>query len=75
MRGRGVSGLDDRRALDALRLSWGDVYDAISAGGDGAFPVWTAVSRDRGRRMLTARTPGELNAAMRADWTTWGGTR
>jgi hypothetical protein len=61
---------DTDRALEALRLAWGDTYsvcfdDAISPGG-GRWQAWRL--DDDGTR-LTGSTPDELNAAIRADWT------
>jgi hypothetical protein len=49
--------------LDALCLVWGDAYDIGHEHG-----AWTASSRDAGHRALTGDTPGELIAAIRADW-------
>jgi hypothetical protein len=51
------------RALDALRLAWGDAYDIHHGGGQ-----WQAMGRNGGRRVLTGATPDELNTAIRADW-------
>lgn len=61
---RGVFDVDEDRALDALRMSWGDVYD-IGHEHD----RWVARRRD-GRGALTASTPDELNRQMRAGWDT-----
>ena len=68
-RRRGVFEVDEDQALEALRLSWGDVYDI---GHEGA--RWIASRRD-GRRdgrgdALAGETPDELNRQMRADWGT-----
>jgi hypothetical protein len=60
---RDVFDVDQDRALEALRLAWGDAYD-ISVG-DGR---WTAVSKDAEARVFTGSTPDELNRAIRADW-------
>jgi hypothetical protein len=60
---RGVFDVDEERALDALRLEWGDAYDVGFEAG-----AWLALSRDHGRRVLTGQTPDELAAALRADW-------
>lgn len=51
------------RALDALRLACGDVYDTGFA--DGAY---RAARIDGTGNLLTGQTPDELNAAIRADW-------
>jgi hypothetical protein len=61
--GQELSDADPDQALDALRLVWGDAYGIGHGGGQ-----WQAMRRDSTRRMLTGATPGELNAAMRADW-------
>ncbi len=62
-RHRGVSGVNQDRALEALRLAWGDAYD-ISFG-DGR---WTAVSRGAAQRAVTGDTPDALTVKIRADW-------
>jgi hypothetical protein len=62
-RKRDVFAVDQDRALEALRLAWGDAYDIAS--GDGR---WTAVSRDAEARVFTGSTPDGLNLAIRADW-------
>jgi hypothetical protein len=62
-RPRGVFEVDEDRALEALRLAWGDAYDIGSEGG-----TWTAASRDAEGRTFTGDTPDALNAAIRADW-------
>jgi hypothetical protein len=59
---RGVFDVDEGRALDALRVTWGDAYD-IGAG-DGR---WTASRADGTGRILAGHVPDELNAAIRAD--------
>jgi hypothetical protein len=51
--GRGVSDAGPGRAADALRLAWGAAYD-IGFAGDAY--------------LITATTPHELSAAIRADW-------
>ena len=51
------------RALDALRLTWGDAYGIGYGSGR-----WQAMRRDGTRRVLTGATPDEVNAALRADW-------
>ena len=58
-----VSGATLDRALDALRLAWGDAYDIGCEQSR-----WIATSRDAGHRTLTGITSGDLNAKIRADW-------
>jgi hypothetical protein len=65
--GQELSGADPDRALDALRLAWGDAYGIGYGSGQ-----WQAMRRDGTCRMLTGASPGELNAAMRADWARGG---
>jgi hypothetical protein len=60
---RGVFDVDEDRALVALRLSWGDVYDIGREDGQ-----WAARCRDGRGGALTGETPDELNRAMRAEW-------
>ena len=65
---RGVFDVDEERALEALRLVWGDAYsvsfdDAIGTGGD----RWQAWRLDGDHSRLAGSTPDELNAAIRAD--------
>jgi len=62
-RHRDVSGVDQERALDALRLAWGDAYDIGFGRGE-----WTATSRDAGKRAFTGDTPDALTVKIRADW-------
>jgi hypothetical protein len=62
---RDVFDVDEDRALDALRLAWGDAYD-IGFEQD----RWVARHRDASGDLLTGTTPDELNAAIRADWAT-----
>ena len=61
--GRDVFAVDVGRALEALRLRWGDAYDIRF--GDG---LWTAARRDAPWDEITGQTPDELTAGMRADW-------
>jgi hypothetical protein len=61
--GRAPSGADEDRALDALRLAWGHVYDVTCENG-----AWTAASNDAGHRTFTGDTPAALNAEIRTDW-------
>jgi hypothetical protein len=68
-RGRGAFSVDTDRALEALRLTWGNIYsvcfdDAIEIGG-GRWQAWRIGGH--GVRLAGA-TPDELNAAIRADW-------
>ena len=66
---RGPFDVDQDRALDALRLAWGDVYDLGFA--DSAY---RAARIDGTGDLLTAQTPDELDAEIRADWaarSTW----
>ena len=60
---RGVFDVDEDRALDALRLAWGDAYDIGFESGS-----WIATSRDAGDRTFGGETPDALNRAIRADW-------
>lgn len=60
---RDMFDVDERRALEALSLAWGDAYQISHANG-----VWLAVSRDDEHRTLTGTIPDELTAAIRADW-------
>ena len=60
---RGVFEVDEDRALEALRLAWGDAYDIGFEGG-----TWVAASRDAEGRTFTGDTPDALNVKVRADW-------
>ena len=60
---RGVFDVDEDRALEALRLAWGDAYGIGFEGGR-----WVATSRDGERRAFTGDTPDALNVKIRADW-------
>lgn len=66
---RGAFSVDTGRALEALRVTWGNAYavcfdDAIGIG----VGRWQARRLgDHGTRLAGA-TPDELNAAIRADW-------
>jgi hypothetical protein len=62
---RGVFDVDEDRALDALRMSWGDVYDIGHE-----YDRWVASRRDGRGGALTGSTPDELNRQMRAGWDT-----
>ena len=58
---RGVFEVDEDRALEALRLAWGDAYDiGLECG------KWVATGRDGGRT-VDGGTPDALNRAIRAD--------
>ena len=61
--GRDPFAVDENRALDALRLAWGDAYDIGREHG-----TWTATSKDAGHRTVTGDTPDALNAEIRTDW-------
>jgi hypothetical protein len=60
---RGVFGVDEDRAADALRMAWGDDYDIGFAGG-----AWRAARLDGTGHLLTGHVPDELAAAIQADW-------
>ena len=60
---RGVVDVDEDRALEALRLAWGDAYDIGFERGR-----WIAQRRDGGGGLLTGSTPDELSRAIRSDW-------
>ena len=67
--GRGAFSVDTDRALEALRLTWGNTYavcfdDAIELSG-GRWQAWRIGGH--GIRLAGA-TPDELNTAIRADW-------
>ena len=64
---RGVFDVDQDRAVEALRLAWGDAYE-VSASGD----KYRASKVDSDGEELTGRTPDQLNAAIRADWARGG---
>ena len=60
--------MDTDRALEALRLTWGNTYavcfdDAIELGGR-----WQAWRIGGQGVRLAGATPDELNTAIRADW-------
>ena len=55
--------VDEARALDALRLSWGDVYDVGHEYGR-----WVASRRDGRGGLLEGATPDELNRQLRSDF-------
>jgi hypothetical protein len=60
---RGPFDVDQDRAIDALRMMWGDSYDIGFADGS-----WHAAPLDGTGRLLTGQVPDELAAAIRADW-------
>jgi hypothetical protein len=55
--------VDQDRAIEVLRRTWGDMYDVGFA--DGA---WRAARLDGSGLQLTGQTPEKLAAAIRADW-------
>ena len=65
---RDVFDVDEGRALEALRVAWGDAYvvcfDETLAAGAGR---WLAWRHGRDAAMLAGNTPDELNAAIMAD--------
>jgi hypothetical protein len=60
---RDVFAVDEDRALEALRLAWGDAYNIRFEDGR-----WIAISRDAEARVPTGDTPDALNLAIRAGW-------
>ena len=65
---RDVFDVDEGRALEALRLAWGDAYvvsfdEALGADAD----RWLAWRLGGDEIMLAGSTPDELNAAIMAD--------
>jgi len=60
---RGVFDVNEDRALEALRLAWGDAYVIGFERG-----AWVATSRDAEARTFTGDTPDALNVKVRADW-------
>jgi hypothetical protein len=67
---RGPFDVDQDRAIEVLRMTWGDMYDVGFA--DGA---WRAARLDGSGVLLTGQTPDELAAAIRADWGRTRGAR
>ena len=65
--GRGVFEVDVPKALEWLCLTWGDAYEVSFADG-----MFTAVSKDAGKRAFTGETPDNLVRALRADWARGG---
>jgi len=67
--GRGAFSVDTDRALEALRVTWGNTnavcFDDTIELGDGRWQAWRIGGH--GTR-LTGITPDELDAAIRADW-------
>ncbi|MGH3152560.1 MAG: hypothetical protein ACRDOB_17775 [Streptosporangiaceae bacterium] len=66
---RGAFTLDTDRALEALRVTWGNTYavcfdDAIGMGG----PRWQAWRIGARGARLAGAIPDELNTAIRTDW-------
>ena len=66
-RQRGVFDVDQDRAVEALRLAWGDAYE-VSFNDD----KYRASRVDGDGEELTGGTPDELNARIRADWARGG---
>jgi hypothetical protein len=64
---RGAFDVDRDRAVEALRLAWGDAYE-VSVNGD----KYRASRVDGDGEELTGDTPDELNARIRADWARGG---
>ena len=60
---RGVFDVEEQRATEAFRLTWGQAYDIGFAGG-----TWQARRLDGPRTLITGSTPDELTIAIRADW-------
>jgi len=58
-----VFDVDEDRALEALRLAWGDAYDIGFEYGR-----WIATRRGAAGDTFTGDTPDALNRAIRADW-------
>jgi hypothetical protein len=56
--------VNEDRALDALRLAWGDSYEIYVT--DGQWQAWHDDAPDQD--ILTGTTPDELNRAIRADF-------
>jgi hypothetical protein len=64
-RPRGMSEAGENAALDALTAEWGDEYEIYLTGDQ--WQAWHSGAPLQD--MLAGATPGELNAAIRADWT------
>lgn len=60
---RRIFEVDEDRALEALRLYWGDAYEITFE-----YSRFAATSRDAEARTFTGETPDALDAAVRADW-------
>ena len=66
---RGVFDVDTGRALEALRMTWGNAYAVCFDGAVGIGGAqWQAWRLDDHGIRLTGSTPDELDAAIRADW-------
>ena len=52
--------------MEALSAAWGAVYEISYDGGR-----WLASRRDGTGGTLRGRTPDDLTAAIRTDWTSW----
>ena len=57
--------VDADKALAALSLAWGDMYEVYLVGEQ--WQAWHDSAPDQD--VLTGDTPDELNRAIRADWT------
>jgi hypothetical protein len=67
-RRRGVFDVDEDRALEVLRLAWGDRYEIHVTGGQ-----WQAWHHDAAPEdILDGQTPDDLARAVRADFTRRG---
>ena len=60
---RGVFEVDEDRAAEAFRMTWGQAYDIGFAGG-----AWRARRLDGRGTVMTGATPDALNVAIGADW-------
>ena len=60
---RGVFDVDEQRATEAFRLTWGQAYDIRFTGG-----TWRARRLSGSGTLITGSTPDELTVAIRADW-------
>jgi hypothetical protein len=71
----GIFAVDTGRALEALRVAWGDAYAVCfdDAPGPGGLR-WRAWRLDSSGDVITGTTPDDLNAAITADCAA-GGTR
>lgn len=56
--------VDEDKALSALSLAWGDLYEVYVVAGQ--WQAWHDSAPDHD--VITGSTPDELNRAIRADW-------